>query len=265
MSEQSTLDELMWLLADEGEPQAVHAFLKRHPECEKELMHRIQMVRALKGTRPQEPSPVQRHFAPSSHLPEYSNQRSPLPWWGYAIGLLVVSIGSYAATRALMDAPAAAIPVAQQSVELRDSTESTQPAQTIPIPTEVPQNPPIVQNPPQGDNRYDRPVDLSSSETTLFAVLNDIQLQTGLEITALPGLQNVPLKINYLQTPAIQVLRDLGITFEFTVFEQGPTEVLLVPAVDPAKRESREASGVPNIEPSESGQTEPLDIVDPAP
>lgn len=253
----------MWLIADEGDPQAATAFVKRHPEHERELMRRIQMVRAIKGTRPEQASPKQARFAPSMEIPEYREPTRRWPMIALGFGLATVAFGSYFVTQQAFSRDtdptvSAAAPIPVDPAPTPTVTEPfTQPA---PAPAPQPSPAPIVSN-----NRYDKLVDLSSQETTLFAVLNDIQAQTGLEITVLPGLQNVPLALNYVQTPALRVIQDLGIKFQFSVFEQGPNEVLLVPATDPSKQENDGATDIPNIGEAASGETEQTDIIDPAP
>ena len=47
-----SVDELMWLVAEQNEPAAIEAFDRRYPEFRKEMMARLEMVRGMRAARP---------------------------------------------------------------------------------------------------------------------------------------------------------------------------------------------------------------------
>lgn len=226
MSRDPSLDELMWLIADEGDASTVESFGRRHPELRSELLHRVSMVRAMKGTRPAPATPA---FAMREVV---ESPAPPNPWLvrlGFAAGLAGVAFASFWITRQVSPPPQVVI---QQPAQVTQAAPQEAPPIVQPNPAPEPVIPapqPSPANPPS--QLWMRPVTIQSENTTLFAILNELQANLGLIVTIAPGLENSTVAATYTNVPAIEVLRDLGRRLGFTVFEQTDTEVLIIPAV----------------------------------
>lgn len=251
-----SVDELMWLIADEGDHHAVEAFVKRHPELSSELSKRVNMVRAMKGSKgPVESAPEIPQFTPRlvGDLPRA--KRFPV-WAIAALGMVAVAFGSYTATTRFL-APKtepAEISVHAPTNEPADhkivSGDPNLPPGFDPNQNVVPPTP----KPQQPEPRWMKPVVLQEQDTTLFAVFNQIESETGLRITVTPGLDNARIAAIYPSWKAIDVLRDLGRRLGFTAFEQGDDEVLVIPAV------ASENQGTPTVKPSPNTGTPPSEV-----
>lgn len=235
-----SLDELMWLIADEGDDAAAEAFMKRHPEHRMELLKRIQAVRGMRANKPGELRPAsdsRPRFSPRESTAPYIEPKPVRPWLvpALAMGLLAVGFASFTLTQSLIarngSAPAV---VATDAPSQAGGGGSGQPNEgaipPLPQSNSAPTAPPVTAAP---ISLYDRMVEIESEGMDLFLVFNEISRQSGLKIEMGPGFENQSVGISYRGMTAIQVLRDLGHRHGFTVFEQTSTHVLLIPAVDP--------------------------------
>lgn len=246
----SSNDELMWLIAEEGDPSAMDAFCKRHPEMAREMQRRFSMVRDLKGHRPASKPEV-----PQFQVREVAESAPPLPRWVWVTGasaaLFAIGYASYlGVSKSLAPTPTKPTPVAEQL-----QATMPEPEKRILTGNDFPQNivPPAPK--PLPDDLWRKPVTLNVDQTSLIAVFNEITAQTALNIELGPNLADTSVSYRAQAKPALEVLKELGTMVGFTVFEQGKNSVLIIPAVDPNTLPPEEEA--PPEEPSESTGTEP--------
>lgn len=226
------MDELMWLMAEQDDPIALESFGKRYPEYRAELGRRLHMVRDLKRSKPfsnvQAPIP-QFQLRPPVHR--------TMPRWGTvaACSVLLVGLafGSYKVVRSISEAKkpspapfsvpqAIATPSAGVAPRIKPSDiQGPQHMASVP-PTPVP-----------AIKSYEQPIDLSLEGVTLLDAVSTVVRMSGLRVEFAPGMPEVLVTVNYSGTKPLDILRDMGLTFGFTPFEQEPGTVLLIPATDP--------------------------------
>jgi hypothetical protein len=232
----SSIDELMWLIADDGDPGAVEAFIKRHPEHRAELIRRVNMVRNLKGTKPAEtkiPSFEMRSSMPSG-LPTNS-----APFWksgSFAVMMACVLVAAFAVTK-IATTPlvepkgldTVPIPVATDTKIGGPESGSGYVPPTVndPVAPGTPNPAPI---PAPRNEKY---VAFDSGDYRLYEILNAITAQSGAKLELGPGLPNPNVTLDKIALTPKQMLEYLGGRVGFTVFEQGPNDFLIIPAVDP--------------------------------
>ena len=230
------IDELMWTIAESDDLEAIDEFGDRYPEFRGEMGKRLQMVRGLRGSRPQSAraKSTPKRFVPSKHEVVY---REPSRWMmpaAAAFVLVSVVFATYAVTTYAQRKNEPTTTVVQQPtgtpdpVQIQpDTGEHNEPAVTT-------QNPPP-QNPPAPDQPkpFDRPVTLTADRISLANALNLIARQIGVTLTSAPGMPDVEISADYRNVAASQVLADLGRNFGFTPMIQSEREALLIPAVDP--------------------------------
>jgi len=245
----SSNDELMWLIAEEGDPSAMDAFCKRHPELAREMQRRFSMVRDLKGHRP-----ASKPAVPQFQVREVVEPAPPMPRWvwvtGAAAALFAIGYASFlGVSKSLTPAPTKPTPVAQQPI-----ANPPEPEKRILTGNDFPQNivPPAPK--PEPDDLWRKPVTLNVDQTSLIAIFNEITAQTALNIELGPNLADTPVSYRAQAKPALEVLKELGKMVGFTVFEQGKNSVLIIPAVDPNTLPPEEETP---LEESTEGPTEP--------
>lgn len=242
-----SIDELMWLIVDEGDLAAIDSFCKRHPEHHDEVLRRLNLVRGFRELRPGAPVSIP--------TPRFSTDRGtyrgPLHnrWIPGLVGAALMSLcfGSYFVAQDLMHrGPMTPIkPVSTNS----PTTQSPNPdfSPKIVTPPQKPYDP--NQNlvpPPQPRtiiSAKDRPISLQGDSIDLISALNEITRQSGLQIEIAPGFSSTQVTANFQAIPAIVALKELGDQVGFTVFEQTENSVLVIPAVDPNQPEPVENSG----------------------
>ena len=97
------------------------------------------------------------------------------------------------------------------------------------------------------------PVGLKFEKVSLHTAIDAIGKTSGLKIELAPGLEDFDISMRYSGMTAIAILRDMGRNFGFTVFEQEPGRVLLIPEVDPNQQENGKT--VPPATPGSNGTT----------
>lgn len=232
-----SVDELMWLIAEQREVAAVDAFNLRYPEHRSEMMKRLEMVRELRGARP------------AGGLPSFQQrqvrQLGP-PRWAVALGacgvLATVALGSYFVTRSL-----ASHQTEKPSLVAPIDTSPPQPTSIVRETNELPSKAPIVGHPGPGDEQairqspppaYGRPVTLRLERVRLSEALRLIAQGSGVRIEVAPGTPDPEIACDYRDVPALLLLRDMGRTLGFTPLDQGDGSVLIIPAVDPSNNAS---------------------------
>ncbi len=235
----SEIDALMWEVAEANSIELMDQFGRRYPEYRQELVKRIQMVRGLKGARPEDaPKPAEKSFKPSSGVkePHWSTRLLPV-----GIGVLVLASVSFA-TYSI---------VAYNSSRKTTSTAEEQPVAKVPG-WDTPVNEPVVPpTTPLENNQLENEtwingvppttppippletkVTIRIQGATLTEVLKGIAAQAGIKIQQAPGMPNPEIVAMYTDVPAMTVINDLARHFQFTAYAQGEREVLLFPAVD---------------------------------
>ncbi len=226
-----SLDDLMWLIADEGDHTAVDAFIKRHPEHRAELIKRVNMVRDMRGAKPQEVSTgAPAKFRPTGEVRRLTSRPAPtLRWAAAGASMLAIGWASFFAVSQFTKPAREPEVVVTMNAEKAAPNTDTAPTYGDPNANVVPPSQP----PPASKSPGERAFSIESEGIDLITLLNLITQQTQLRIELGPGIENATISARYLSLPAISVLRDLGQKLNFTVFEQEPGHVLLIPAVDP--------------------------------
>lgn len=223
-------DEFMWMLAEQGDEKSIQAFIKRHPESEIELMHRVKMVRGLVGLRPAEAEMRVPKFA-QREVRELAPARTKVSWVVVAAAISAVGFASFYVTnwtlnRKPMSSANQTASKAPQSVPLETPKpalpEGFDPNQNVVPPPENPR-PAII-------NLYRLTVSIDMQNATLGEIFSEISRQTGLTIEIGPGLATKSYNVRYQGFSALDLLQDLGRRADFTPFEQSATKVLIIPA-----------------------------------
>lgn len=238
-------DAFMWTVAESGDDLAIEQFGERYPELRTEMLKRLAMLRDLKASRP---NPISTSNPPRFVPPVRAARRSVPRWaWVVAPALLAgLAFGSFHVAAKFLggpdDSPKPDVakfdvngfpdPNIVQNQKEPDSNLRGPEYKVGPIQNDV-----EVQ---EGGPVYERPIDLHAENTSLVATLNVIQRKSGLRIQRAPGFQDFQISMKYSGLSPIEVLRDLGRNFGFTVFEQEPGHVLLIPEVDPRTQEGVE-------------------------
>lgn len=233
-----SMDELMWLIAEQDDPSALDTFGRRYPEYRHELGHRLQLVRGLKGSRPDQSS--------DSRIPAFELRPEPKPsiprWAAVAastVALLGVAFGSYVAIKRWNSAA----PIPQPPPFVRIGGPQQQPGASVaPLQKPIespPQNTAAIQDSPQRDTPvYEQPISIKLEGVSLVqAVSSVVRLSRFKNVEYAPGMPEIQVSIEYANMRGMDILRDMGKTFGFTAFEQEPGNVLLIPATDPTVHE----------------------------
>lgn len=252
------MDELMWFIAEEGDHSAVEGFIKRYPEHRAEMIKRVNLVREMRGARPELASTSEKsaHFQPRAEIRHLANPR-PKPLVAAGGLALVASLAwaGYAILSPRVKVPANSTAVVRQMPEKPTATDPRQDPDYNPNQNVVPPTPPA----PAPKAAYEELVTIESDNQSLISVLNQISFQTGLRIEMGPGMPNPNVEGMYAGMRAIDVLRDLGTKYGFSVFDQEADHVLLIPAVDVnATRETQSPPETSNGETTENSRNPSL-------
>lgn len=220
-----SIDELMWFIAEEGDHQAVDGFIKRYPELRAEMVKRMNLVREVRGAKPDSQKPK---FMPRDEVRQLT---APRPRFvlvaGVAASLVAASWAGYAAFTSRHTEPSSQPPKTLSRNEQPNNPRlkpGYDPNQNV-----VPPQPPA----PKPIPAYEKLVTLTSESISLMFVLDEISRQTGVRIQLAPDMPNPDVRAFYEQMPALAVLKDLGARYGFSAFSQENDHVLIVPAVDP--------------------------------
>ncbi len=221
-------DELMWLIAENENDEAIEAFALRYPSDRAELMRRVNLVRGLRTASPEEPLSAGRPFRPNVE-PRFTQPRYAVTA-GFAMALCLIGFAAfYGAKRVSQPAMS---PVVVQPAEQRPVVTIPAPEESGPVSRESLEPGSV---PPVGEAQKVDPAQklifLRSEPKPLSRLLAEIQRQSGLIIEIAPGTEDDLIAANYEGVPAMDVLRALGLQFGFTPLEQEPGHVLIVPAL----------------------------------
>jgi len=253
------VDDLMWLVAENGDPSAVDSFIHRYPAYRADLLRRLEMVRKLKEARPNT------SIAP---IPAFRMQpvRRSLPFrtgiaFAAAACLCLAAFGSY---QLVLRAQAPAKVASNQGQTHMNSSQPWANSQTssgnssVPGPrrlsgthesdigeringatAETPGDPPSSSVPPGGgvaplgksqSTAYDKVVTLHESRIKLSAALAKVASQSGLVLHFAPNFPDFDIVCEYPGVPAMKILEDMAATYGFSALRDGNSEVLLIPA-----------------------------------
>lgn len=244
----ASTDELMWLLAEQRDSAAIDSFCSRYPDLRSELLRRVNMVHDLKAARgePSAPSAV-----PPFRPHEYASTpiRPWMRWTVAAVGLCSVAWAAFFATSQFMgSAPTRSVatdaaqsspvalgtPAPSSKNDAAPPVRAMEPKEDVSSKDRPPTPPPMVDDGIQPITRpLDKVITIRLESATLLEALGYISKASKVKITAGPGLKDQLVTLDYVKRPALEVLKDLGATAGFTVFEQGDAEVLLIPSTMP--------------------------------
>lgn len=248
------LDRLMWTLAEEGNPKALEEFGGRYPDHVAELGRRLSMVRGLRGGK----KTLAAATVPA--IPTFSlrrtESRSPFQWT--LIGALVTGAVAAACYTVWLfgqpvegaknlqtvksDAPVIAppavsgtdpvIPPAANPV-YSDHLPSNNPTQAAPLPSAPITTPRenVAKTP-----SYLKPKSVKWREVKLISAIRLLSAESQLQVEIAPGFQDQTIDVDIQDRNTIEILKELGKRYGFTVMEQGEGQVLVVPAVDGANQ-----------------------------
>ncbi len=222
------LDSLMWTLAENGNDRAIEEFGLRHPQFRTELLHRMNMVKGLRGAKSKvaEPEKVIPRFIPKE------NRAIPRIQLYVVGGLLLAAVGALAFVTTTLLTPPPHV-VVQPIV--------SQPPHTIVeqapvVPQNVPVEPPLKLKPIEEQSSQpdleSKPGDVKIDHAPLLAVLDLIGQTCGVDVAPAPGMPNPDVFVNYKGMTAMEMLKDLGTKYGFTPLDQHDGSIIVVPAVD---------------------------------
>ena len=229
----SDVERLMWLVSESNDPQAVKDFEARFPQFAAELAKRRRMVSDLKGAK-------STASTESDRIPSFTPRpipSSPAPRGVWIVGSLAAvalafasySIGVWATKEPPKLPPVERVETGMPTVpktNVYDPPTEMRPNQVTPQPT-APQ--PI--NPAPPANREPLRT-LKLSNTSLEAALKMIGEMAGYRVEIAPGFKDQQVSIDYTDVTTSNMVRDLGIRYGLTAFDQGEGTLIIVPATD---------------------------------
>lgn len=253
------VDDLMWLAAESGNPQAVRDFGNRFPHLRGELLKRVQMVSEFKKAGSRGPaSPVFRSEAPRGRMPSRNAMTLAFSAIAAAAGILVV-FGAMILFRPKLSPP----PSMGQTVVTGASTSggvvyrgaAPQAGQSAPVDPPraaggqiYPQSPPGSGSPPNGypnagsgsvpalgtapSASGSTPISIALKGADLRTAMQLLSLQAKLKIQLAPGMMNPEVDFQYQDTSPDAILQDMGRKYGFTSLYQGDDFYILVPVRD---------------------------------
>lgn len=260
------LEDLMWEIAESEDESLIADFRSRYPDelHQAALAERIKAVRELKKAKldvaPEQPEAPKEPFVPSPAVSE-SKQ-----WPQYAmVSLLTVLVlgalvfATYSVIRyndaqaerrsgdtiVIQNNPPVSTPEPEaprepQQAAITESPNTLNPAQPVP-----PEDP--IFNPQNVRVSVDEP---RASLTQIFQIVSH---RSGLQIQVASGFQDHVVTARYDQIPALEILKDLGRTFEFSVMIQDQVNILILPG-----RSSYDGGGLPGLGEMPQQQQPPL-------
>jgi hypothetical protein len=226
------IDELMWVVAETGDPETNAQFLERYPEFASELDQRVKMVSNLRGSRPQK-SPAQ--FIPRETVRSFGPSRLAVAGVAalvlgsvtFATFATVQFVNSKRSQHPLVDAPQEII-FNPPSFTVPDGSSGT-PIEGVTANEPLASGTAPIQEQPPFDP-YKGLITIESEDIQLSAAIQQIASSAGLEATIAPGFEDKRIKISFVNQPAIEVLNKLGTFFGFTPVKEGVVDVLIIPA-----------------------------------
>ena len=236
------LDSLMWTLAEERNERAIDEFGNRHPELRSELVHRINMVKGLRGAKNGDSKVVREipRFVPKDARPTKVKAQGPTFVIG---GLVLAAIAAAAYTITTLLAPEPRLHPGDVTVvhQTPVSAPPTNNTITPPAPNTIQQPPPVNLKPLSEPDPVvtgltaeaaKKPQILRVDGSPLLTVIDMMGQISGTKIMAAPGMPNPMVQVDYQGLTTMQMLQDLGHKYGFTPLDQHDGSILVVPAVD---------------------------------
>jgi hypothetical protein len=223
------IDALMWQLAENGNPVAQAEFEARHTRYGPELTRRIRMVGELRQAG-------KAVTARPTFTPRPARVVPPSRWAvGAAVGLAVVAVAAvtFVATTS-GEKPSVSAPKPQVVHQ-----EPTTPSQAQkPNPVTSPPKDLVTSNEdrqpeepnPENASDYLKPRDIHLEDASLTAAITLVAEKSGLEVTLAPGFKDRRVSLDYRGQNAIEILREMGEQYGFTIFQESEGHLLAVPA-----------------------------------
>lgn len=224
------VERLMWIVAESNDPNAVTDFESRFPEFAAELAKRRRMVSDLKGAKI--PHTME------TRIPAFSlrgEKRAPTPkgmWMVGGLAFAALVMATYSAVKMSNYQP----PVLPK-VEPVNTQPIENPPTTVYTPTPPPrttQPTPPIQTPDPNPTQHsieEQVKTLKLNDTSLILALKMIGDMAGYRVDIAPGFEDQQVSVDYQATTS-EMLKDLGMRYGFTAFDQGDGTIIIVPAVD---------------------------------
>lgn len=219
------IEQLMWAVAEQGDPSAIEDFESRFPDLAPELKKRTRMLSGLRRAR----LASEINTPPTFRLKQTGRPRpqTRLVWVAGALVLAGIAVASYLVSKPLVTPkPAPHETVAQQQLP---------PLQQHAPPKAPPKPPPTQPEQPS------QPTTQSDDQVLVHIELKQVPLQTAMDAIAKMGhkkLQVAPLTPNndvdvkYEGVTAMEALQDIGAKYGLTFFDQGDGTILVIPAAN---------------------------------
>jgi len=241
------LDAVIWAVAEDANPAAADEFIKRYPIYREELLKRKEALAGLKTSKPGHRLNVQAvpafQHRPVRRVPPSPSQLGIVA----ALVLSAVAVASYTLTlfssprpvRVPAPAPKVVLTPLDQvapKVVYDNGTRSNPPV----APPSDPTPPPVERTVEKKTPKYLLPQTLVAKQAPLHDLLKMLAGQASVEIVLAPGLPNPTIDVDYQDQNAVEILKDMGLRYHFTAYDQGDGSIVIYPAVD-----SRQAGGTP--------------------
>lgn len=259
MKHRPDLDARIWAAA-EGDAAERDRLLRAHPEVRSELEARAKLVGGLRAARPSVAGvpPFAPRIAASTPrswrwIPLAASGLAAVAFGAYGVGHL---LSGQADQKPLVAAgPAPTLPMESRAVA-PDHAPTGEKHSFDALPDGV------AAGSDTSHRKYvaatpappaERVVDVDLRDVRLADAIRRVASIGGYRVLIAPGFPATVVDWNSSGTPALETLRAMGDALGFTIFEQGPGELLAVPAV---AREVPPAGGDNAIEGPEKAETE---------
>lgn len=232
------IDELMWGIAEAGDLDAIRQFESRHPDYKYELNRRVKSVEALRkeGKSFSKEIPIFKttEVRPPNFRPVFIGAGA------ICLLLLIPALWVAFSNRTPAPQPAPQIVVLPNPnlspSESKPEQTQVQPQpiqQTNPVdPNQVAQNPPVNSSPPPVAEPTEKRTSMKLSGASLHSAIQLIAEAGGFRITIAPELHNPDVSIDYQDKTVMEMLRELGQEYAFTVLADGEKELIALPLKD---------------------------------
>ncbi len=239
------IDELMWVVAETGDPETCEQFLERYPEFAAELDQRVKMVSNLRGSRPKKSPSL---FVPRENVRHFGPSRLAVA----GVAMLVLASVTFAtfATVQFVNSKRSQPPLIEKQPEIIFNPPNfpVPEATTGTLPDGTGLNEPLATNqPPITEQTTFDPylglITIESEDIQLSEAIKKIASSAGLDATIAPGFVDKRIKISFINQPAIDVLTKLGSYFSFTPVKEGTVDLLIIPGKQNAANVGTQAPG----------------------
>lgn len=245
------LDTLLWSVVDSGDPQAIEEFGERYPHLRAEAGKRLALVRNFKGSRPTVGVP-DRHFAA---YPQ--RQTRPSMRFGWALAAVGCAALVFASAKVAMDLANKTEPLPKVEPIVVNDPTAEKDGVTVDrryIYVEAPKDPNRV-NALGGPALYEIPANFEIDGEDIVTTLQVLAAKFGIDLEIAPNMPKIDVTVSYAQLPPIEMMKQMGAEFGFTLFEQERGHVLIVPEIDP---NTQPGASEPATEPTFDTGAEPI-------